>query len=77
MPLLSYRIMALFKVSYKEIKAITPEDPKTWPIELTVWIENWKKDWSIPWFVPIEMEKQFHRIRMNRKPGQKKRARIL
>ena len=66
--------MSIFKVSTSQIREIKAEEPKSWPIELTVWVENWNKDWPIPWFVPISLEKKFQKIRMEKRPGPNKRA---
>lgn len=55
--------MATFRISSKQINAISLHDEKTWPVDLQVWVEltarhRWKS-WYPPFYLSHEQVKIF------------------
>lgn len=59
----STREMATLRISSKQIKAISLQDERTWPVDLQVWVEltgrhRWKS-WHPPFYLSHEQVKIF------------------
>ncbi len=65
--------MATFRISSKQIKAISLQDERTWPVDLQVWVEltsrhRWKS-WHPPFYLSHEQVKIFREKALSlRKP---------
>lgn len=58
--------MAAIRVSVKQVKSISLEDKKTWPVDLQVWVElsilkPWK-EWDAPFYLTAEQVKLFKKV---------------
>lgn len=58
--------MATIRVSVKQVKSISVEDKKTWPVDLQVWMElsiakPWK-EWDAPFYLTADQLKTFKKL---------------
>lgn len=58
--------MATFRLTLQQIKAISLEDKKTWPVDLQVWVElsilHPLKEWNVPFYLNHEQVKAFQKL---------------